>query len=351
MSSAASENVADMFSRLPEEILSHILSLMPTKFAVQTSVLSKRWRYSWMFVTNIDFDDSHDHHFNGDTFTIVADQLEKTCKTFQLNLFRLHLFNTRVHRSGVSNWIDKAVRLNVHELDIGINKLQLPLSVFTSKTLTKLRISRKSCHYMDWKCPSFVNLPCLKTLDIAGHRSSIVNVFKLIDGCPVLESLSLEVTRHTNKKDYMFNIPTLKRLKLTYRSCTNNVINKVVLRVPNLEYLLVSGVLCSYFVMEDVSSLSRVLITCGESTFNHLWVNLLNMIRGVQNLSIQNFPFTTSLPIFPNMKHLELKGYLQARLIPQFLRRCPKLKSLCIDAVSKVWRIFFFTCLTPFILV
>ncbi|XP_035842243.1 FBD-associated F-box protein At4g10400 [Helianthus annuus] len=206
--------------------------------------------------------------------------------------------------SSVSNWIDKAVRLNVHELDIGINKLQLPLSVFTSTTLTKLRISRKSCHYMGWKCPSFVNLPCLKTLDIAGHRSSIVNVFKLIDGCPVLESLSLEVTRHTNKKDYIFNIPTLKRLKLTYRSCTNNVINKVVLRVPNLEYLLVSGVLCSYFVMEDVSSLSK-------------------------------FPFTTSLPIFPNMKHLELKGYLQARLIPQFLRRCPKLKSLCIDAVSK----------------
>ncbi|KAM0017039.1 putative F-box domain, leucine-rich repeat domain superfamily, F-box-like domain superfamily [Helianthus debilis subsp. tardiflorus] len=201
MSSAASEDVADMFSRLPEEILSHILSLMPTKYAVRTSILSKRWRYSWMFVTNIDFDDSHGHHINGDTFTKVADQLAKTCKNFQLNLLRLHLFNTtRVQRSSVSNWIDKAVRLNVHELDIGINKLHLPLSVFTSKTLTKLRITRKSSHYMDWKCPSFVNLPCLKTLDIAGHRSSIFNVFKLIDGCPVLESLSLEVTRHTNKK-------------------------------------------------------------------------------------------------------------------------------------------------------
>ncbi|KAM0007023.1 putative F-box domain-containing protein [Helianthus debilis subsp. tardiflorus] len=86
MSSAASEDVADMFSRLPEEILSHILSLMPTKYAVRTSILSKRWRYSWMFVTNIDFDDSHGHHFNGDTFTKVADQLAKTCKNFQLNL-------------------------------------------------------------------------------------------------------------------------------------------------------------------------------------------------------------------------------------------------------------------------
>ncbi|XP_076929763.1 putative F-box/FBD/LRR-repeat protein At3g49030 [Bidens hawaiensis] len=47
----------DRLSILPEELQSHILSLMPTKFAVQSCILSKRWRYTWMGITNLDFDD------------------------------------------------------------------------------------------------------------------------------------------------------------------------------------------------------------------------------------------------------------------------------------------------------
>ncbi|KAM0007030.1 putative F-box domain-containing protein [Helianthus debilis subsp. tardiflorus] len=54
--SSTSENVDDRLSMLPEDILSRILSLMPTKYAVRTSVLSKRWRYTWTSVTNLDFD-------------------------------------------------------------------------------------------------------------------------------------------------------------------------------------------------------------------------------------------------------------------------------------------------------
>ncbi|GJU49497.1 ARID DNA-binding domain-containing protein [Tanacetum coccineum] len=42
---------------LPEDILSQILSLMLTKFAVRTSILSKRWRYTWALIHSLDFDD------------------------------------------------------------------------------------------------------------------------------------------------------------------------------------------------------------------------------------------------------------------------------------------------------
>ncbi|KAF5757153.1 putative F-box domain, leucine-rich repeat domain superfamily, F-box-like domain superfamily [Helianthus annuus] len=56
---SSDDNVDDRLSMFPEEITLHILSLMPTKYAVRTSILSKRWRYRWMFVTNLDFDDYH----------------------------------------------------------------------------------------------------------------------------------------------------------------------------------------------------------------------------------------------------------------------------------------------------
>ncbi|KAE8692009.1 putative F-box family protein [Hibiscus syriacus] len=41
------ENKDDLFSRLEDDILCHILSLVPFRFSVQTSLLSNRWRNLW----------------------------------------------------------------------------------------------------------------------------------------------------------------------------------------------------------------------------------------------------------------------------------------------------------------
>ncbi|KAF5757130.1 putative F-box domain, leucine-rich repeat domain superfamily, F-box-like domain superfamily [Helianthus annuus] len=71
--SSIGENVDDLLSMLPEEIVSHILSLMPTKYAVRTSVLSKKWRYVWMSVTNLEFAYPGGHPFNKFTFTKLED--------------------------------------------------------------------------------------------------------------------------------------------------------------------------------------------------------------------------------------------------------------------------------------
>lgn len=46
ISSAIFLRLYDRISSLPEDVLSHILSLMPNNFAVQTSILSTRWKYS-----------------------------------------------------------------------------------------------------------------------------------------------------------------------------------------------------------------------------------------------------------------------------------------------------------------
>ncbi|KAJ0449001.1 putative F-box domain, FBD domain, leucine-rich repeat domain superfamily [Helianthus annuus] len=335
----SSENV-DMLSRLPEEIVSHILSLMPTKHAVRTSILSKRWRYSWMFVTNLYFTENIRHSHGLDSFSEFVDQVLKFCKSPQLNLFRMHLVTLCwLQRPSVSKWIDKAIRLNVHELDIQVNVLELPLSFFTCKTLTKLRLDHIAYDHDVWES---VHLPCLKTLDIAIYTNPLVNAFKLVRGCPILESLSLEVQCCKDEEDYLFDVPTLKRLKLTLY-CSQSFNNKVVLIVPNLEYLFVGGNLCSLFVMEDVSSLVEATVSFTNLSIGYLWVELLNGLYRVKSLSAQadGFPylgntFCSPLPTFPNMKHLELKGFCQSGLISKFLESSPELKHLCIEKVYEL---------------
>ncbi|KAJ0430577.1 putative F-box domain, leucine-rich repeat domain superfamily, F-box-like domain superfamily [Helianthus annuus] len=283
--SSISENVEDRLSGLPEEINSHILSLMPTKYAVRTSILSKRLRYSWMFVTNLDFDDVHIDPIH------TVDRALESYQMSQVELFRLHFSKIRAPESKVSSWIDWAVRLNVRELDIHVIRLELPLSLLTCKTLTKLSIGLTGRRYNVWGTQSPINLPCLKTLDIVLWKTPFLIAFNLIHGCPVIENLSLEVKDCGDEKLFKYNIPTLKRLKLTYAYVINDVKNTVVLNVPNLEYLFVGGVLYSSFVMEDLSSLIEASVSIRETTDCSLLVDLLKGISGVQSLSLQYVSF------------------------------------------------------------
>ncbi|XP_076941903.1 F-box/LRR-repeat protein At4g14103-like [Bidens hawaiensis] len=338
--SSISDDVDDRLSTLHDDIRSCILSLMPTKFAVQTSILSKRWRYSWTLVTNFDFDDNM--HENPSGLDRLVDQALMHCKSSQVKTFRLHFSNKCwVLKSSASSLIDKAVLLNVHELDIHVVKLEVPLSMFTCKTLTNLRINCSVHDKNIWLWPSSVYLPCLKTLDVVVYKNPFCNAFKLISGCPMLESLSLEVTERNDEENYIFNIPTLKRLKVTFSSVITKVINKVVLQVPNLEYLLIGGVLCSFYVMEDVVSLIEVHVSFCKIPYDHLWVELLKRIHGVKSLLTHNVtslvdmknPFTSRLPLFPNMKQLKLKGLWHSQLVLRHLRRTPWLKHLCIEKV------------------
>ncbi|CAN0879062.1 Putative F-box/FBD/LRR-repeat protein At4g03220 [Linum grandiflorum] len=48
----------DRLSNLPESVIHHILSFLETNSAVQTSVLSRRWRSTWKHLSVLDFSDS-----------------------------------------------------------------------------------------------------------------------------------------------------------------------------------------------------------------------------------------------------------------------------------------------------
>ncbi|CAN0879120.1 Putative F-box/LRR-repeat protein At3g28410 [Linum grandiflorum] len=49
------DSCIDRLSNIPEEVIHHILSFLNTNSAVQTSVLSRRWRHAWKHLSVLDF--------------------------------------------------------------------------------------------------------------------------------------------------------------------------------------------------------------------------------------------------------------------------------------------------------
>lgn len=48
-----SKSCLDRISELPDSVLTYILSLLPTRDAVKTSVLSQRWRHMWALISSL----------------------------------------------------------------------------------------------------------------------------------------------------------------------------------------------------------------------------------------------------------------------------------------------------------
>ncbi|KAJ0669110.1 putative leucine-rich repeat domain superfamily [Helianthus annuus] len=211
-------------------------------------------------------------------------------------------------KNRIKSFFELPLRLNIREPDICVIQSELPLSVFVCKTLTDLRLEPSAFDFKGWEFPSTIYLPCLKSLDVVGCQNPHV-----INGCPVLESLSLEVSCN-DEENFILNIPTLKRLKLICRSGYSTVNDKIILRVPKLEYLFVDGVLCSLFEMEDMPSLVVASIACLHITFDFMWADSLNKLRGVQNLSIEKvggilIPTLVSEPmVLPRSRRRRMTG-------------------------------------------
>ncbi|PWA42569.1 FBD-like protein [Artemisia annua] len=307
---------------------------------MRTSVLSKSWRYSWMWVHNLDFDEIHPVP-DLNRFLEFVNRVLEHCKATQVKIFRLNFTMGYVPESVVSKWITEAVRLKVCELHLKVRHIKLPLSFFLNKTLTDISLDFTELHFPLLDGESNITLPCVKTLDIVISSQPHENVSKLIHGCPELRNLSVGIKNCNRPQHYHYKIPTLKRLKLSICQSVS-YISPVYLQLPNLEHFFVDGLLCLEFVEEDLdlSSLINAKATCHVKD-DGLWVELLERISQAKSISL-NITFwnpkseldvcVEPLPNFPNLKHLEVEGYVGAKyqLIPQILENCSELEHLSI---------------------
>ncbi|KAJ1688805.1 hypothetical protein LUZ63_012960 [Rhynchospora breviuscula] len=206
------EEAIDWISSLPDEILTHILSFITTKEAVQTCILSKRWRNTWASVPVLKFEYDNSHLDGNTVEDLKFEQFVDGVLQNRRALLDTVIYDCDFNRSTWKpsmEWLHRValLRPRVISVDItGADNFECPDSVFSCAILESLNgLSNTTCLVLhldyspelqlQWEkdianCRTFKNLKSLKIIS-----QDIIDDFDLI-ACflwhsPALQHLTL----------------------------------------------------------------------------------------------------------------------------------------------------------------
>lgn len=287
----------DRLSDLPDFVLLHILKFLNTKQAVQTSVLSTRWKNLWKCLTKLTLNSSDFTslpYFSKFVSWILSNRDDSISLT-DLDLKRKGCIETEL----LDYVMTYAVSHNVQRLSIEVNLnfehgFKLHPCVFFCKSLTYLKLSIWAIPWMT-ELPSSLHLPALKYLHLehvtfAANENGCAEPFS---NCQALNTLVLD--RCNLHRDAKFlEISNSKLSCLTIGSTIQEVAYKVVLSTPNLNSLTVMRDLIHQVSASDLSFLDQVNIdvetyfhTNIERTYSALisWLQVLANYAKIMILS------------------------------------------------------------------
>ncbi|KAJ1384003.1 Leucine-rich repeat domain superfamily, partial [Sesbania bispinosa] len=213
----------DIISNLPDSIIAHILSFLPTRNAVRTSVISKRWRYLWTFITDLRFQDRECN---------PSKKIRKKCFSnfvywvlLNLNSSSIHSFTLDISEkydtSHINQWISVVLNRRVKKLCVHSKKELNPcfLSLFKHQSLEELVLTMGRIGYCVIRVPSFVCLSSLTVLKLT--ETTIACYFsndlkKLTLNFPVLRNYETRNCSWSGVKNVTFEVPQLEVVSIYY---------------------------------------------------------------------------------------------------------------------------------------
>ncbi|KAI9197739.1 hypothetical protein LWI28_003502 [Acer negundo] len=253
----------DRISELPEPILHHILSFLPSDEVARTSVLSTKWETAWRTCPVLKFDSAifKDYSLHSITnlnegelrrrnelFNCLAQIIRIRHCRFMLSMekftLEISLFVDLEFAAFVEQCICHAVGCNVKELKIlfiaeDINWYIIPPILLFADSIEHLEL--KCCTL---KSPrNYVNLSSLRKLVLSKVYMDDHMIKNLLGGCPLIEILRLEDCGGFKSLELV----GLTRLEdLFIISCMDLV--EINFETPNLQFLAYAGNIVSLSV-------------------------------------------------------------------------------------------------------
>ncbi|KMT08850.1 hypothetical protein BVRB_6g135730 [Beta vulgaris subsp. vulgaris] len=254
----------DKLSVLPDTILIHILSFLPTDEAIKT-VLLRRFGTLWTYLPILNFDDSllthlwpPDEEINTTFFQFVHNVLtlhqRPTLDCFRVDISTVLYTDIKPQnlRHELDSWLTFALRKRVKVLEFGFGMVEpdnelyeLPFIVFLSDSIFKLKLLN-----IEMKLQKRVQMGSLRVLKLV-YVSLNDDVFRqVIRGCPLLKEIEISNCWDLTEVDS----PTLDVLKLDREMIAGEEIMKI--NCPELSSFNYTGCVNGLEIM-NLSSLAH----------------------------------------------------------------------------------------------
>ncbi|KAJ1689916.1 hypothetical protein LUZ63_014071 [Rhynchospora breviuscula] len=351
----------DMISDLPDNLLTHILSFLRPREAVQTCILSKRWRTTWTSMPVLRFDyekflvvPKKRTKENWVKFVkFVGQVLQNRERLLSLDIFEFNCYPSRYPTDPFPiQCILLALKFNPRVFSLCASSevfFYCAEPIFSCASLQNILLHdtsfREADKFLELK---ILKLPRLKKLELGWLRVDD-NLFQMLFlGCPVLDELELLRCR--------------LHVSLLYSEVLNSLVlsgchleKNLVISTRNLVHLVIDHTRSDgfYFSLENMASLVDVRIEYSNVYENH------HLVSSNCGWNIHNHPSNFSMPDltlennqakkvsgkisfnrsdFKILKSLHLGCSDLSNLfnsIALFLHNSPNLKKLSLEVLSK----------------
>ncbi|KAM6570484.1 hypothetical protein CsatB_018469 [Cannabis sativa] len=346
------EEKEDRISKLPKEIIHHILSFLPTEDVVHTCLLSKYWKFMWYSVPKLYFttktnrfrvqeglqkfynyvDNCLEHRNRGIYFLVYGSNITS---------FKIWMNSYERSESGrVDKWLAFAVKNKANEINLRLDKdkdlygqlhyYRLPKTlVVNAKYLTTLRLSR-----VELDSPYSFNFPSLKSLSLNFVQIKHHDVVdKLLLGSPSLEELRMVYCYLSTNYELRILSSSLKYLEITLTDQIRFIVKKIMIEAINLEYLELNGVCFEKLDLSQCKAITYLSLTCdwGLSEESSSFESLISNLPLLENLSLCNelgLNLNRISISSQTLKNLNLNNYnYRDELVTVIIKSAPKLSS------------------------
>jgi hypothetical protein len=214
----------DRISDLPDNVIDGILEHLGIKDQVRTSILSKKWRYKWISVPQLEFESDFfgSFHHLDDPFHVVAKVITNVLMIHQgpIHKFTLSIPYVEITMEHLNTCFQFLSGRDVKYLQLRNYTgafYQIPYTVFFCKELTYITFRR----FILSIPPNFSGFKRLLNLHLEGVTFESSALERLIPGCPLLEELSIEYC--TGFEYFDFTAPSLKVLYLDINKDTKSI--------------------------------------------------------------------------------------------------------------------------------
>ncbi|XP_021808949.1 F-box/FBD/LRR-repeat protein At5g22700-like [Prunus avium] len=352
--------VEDRISELPYEVIVSIVSLLPLKEAVATSILSRRWRYVWSSTTTLNLEtvnfedpetlkyfceldyDKRDEE-EGHKYVNWVNHVLEQYSGQNIERFRVIFFLDNVFTSSIDKWVQFAMEKRVQTLELDLlttgGGWHDDDYTFPYKLLGMEKEEFASNGIPSLGSGGYYNNIGFKSLKVihfrhVGVTGEVVEFF--LSNCPLLERLSLDVAKNLVNLRVVGPLIALKYLEIkncqrlkNIEICDANIVSFIYcgglisLHLKNVPLL----VDVTYYKWYAYAEFTRIVLGQFSPCLSHIEILKLDIREAVYN---QNHV----LPTLANLRHLQLlvdaDYHLSLGRLASFMKAAPYMQRLVL---------------------